>query len=282
MKRFCAVGGVHALLFAAALGAGPALATSPPTDIESFGFSNSTNPTYGYVNLTVSRKDGLGSYRFSTFNPYGTTDGTIVLQNTPYVSVSSNTVSTCTDSQCTPNQNDTEATLIYSVVVNGPANTVVPLNFSGSYFLSGTGAARSDAIGTSDVLVYVQGSRYMTDSCGGRYDFNGGNCGLFHYSGTTDVLAGTSSTPGSEGQFTLVADTVTALDGVASAWIDPVVTIDPAFLAQNPGYSLAFSNGIQNISAVPEPSAWALMLVGFGVTAAALRRRPTTPARAGR
>lgn len=57
--------------------------------------------------------------------------------------------------------------------------------------------------------------------------------------------------------------------GSYSAYADPLITIDPGFLAQNPGYSLVFSPNL--LSSVPEPSAWALMLVGFGGLGAAMR-----------
>lgn len=60
----------------------------------------------------------------------------------------------------------------------------------------------------------------------------------------------------------------------ASALIDPIFSIDPSFA--NAGlYSIITSDGIGNGGAggVPEPSVWALMLVGFGTLGAALRRR---------
>lgn len=40
-----------------------------------------------------------------------------------------------------------------------------------------------------------------------------------------------------------------------------------------PGGEPGDNNGIDRISAVPEPSTWALLMVGFGVTGAGLRRR---------
>ncbi len=43
-----------------------------------------------------------------------------------------------------------------------------------------------------------------------------------------------------------------------SAYIDPTFTIDPAYASN---YSLTFSAGLAN--AVPEPSTWAMMLLGF-------------------
>lgn len=61
--------------------------------------------------------------------------------------------------------------------------------------------------------------------------------------------------------------------GGDSAYADPTFTIDPAFLAANPGYALAFSPGVGNGPAVPEPLS--LVLFGFGLVGlrAVCRRR---------
>ena len=49
--------------------------------------------------------------------------------------------------------------------------------------------------------------------------------------------------------------------GSFNAWVDPTFTIDPAVANQ---YSLDFSEGIGNsVSAVPEPSTWTMMILGF-------------------
>jgi hypothetical protein len=49
--------------------------------------------------------------------------------------------------------------------------------------------------------------------------------------------------------------------GNFSATVDPTISIDPTWLASNPGYTLEFSSNLT--AAVPEPSAWAMMLLGF-------------------
>jgi len=49
--------------------------------------------------------------------------------------------------------------------------------------------------------------------------------------------------------------------GSAYAYIDPYISIDPTFLAANPGYSIVVSSGIRNsaaTSATAEPSSLAL------------------------
>ena len=49
-----------------------------------------------------------------------------------------------------------------------------------------------------------------------------------------------------------------------NAYVDPIVQITPAFLAGNPEAKLIFSSGIHQVNGVPEPSTWAMLIVGFG------------------
>jgi hypothetical protein len=61
-----------------------------------------------------------------------------------------------------------------------------------------------------------------------------------------------------------------------SAWADPYIFIDPTF-AGGDQFSLLISDGVGNtaLSAVPEPSTWAMMILGFaGIGFMAYRRRP--------
>jgi PEP-CTERM motif len=51
--------------------------------------------------------------------------------------------------------------------------------------------------------------------------------------------------------------------GFYSAEADPVMYIEPSFLAANPGYSLVFGPGYQPATTIPEPSTWAMLIVGF-------------------
>jgi hypothetical protein len=82
-----------------------------------------------------------------------------------------------------------------------------------------------------------------------------------------------------EPTFTDVSPTPFALGcptycGTASADLDPEIEIAPSFLAANPGYELVFSPGFVPAASsdVPEPSTWAMMLLGFMALGFASRR----------
>jgi hypothetical protein len=72
-------------------------------------------------------------------------------------------------------------------------------------------------------------------------------------------------------------------DGTCSAEIDPLIEIAPSFLASNPGTELVLSpNIVQRApSAIPEPSTWAMLALGFAALAWAggRRRRLSLPSR---
>jgi hypothetical protein len=64
----------------------------------------------------------------------------------------------------------------------------------------------------------------------------------------------------------------------AGAFLDPIFSIDPNFVGAN-NYSIETSFGIGNVSAVPEPSTWAMLLLGFaGVGFVAYGRNTTKSA----
>ena len=62
----------------------------------------------------------------------------------------------------------------------------------------------------------------------------------------------------------------------ASAFVDPHLEIDAAFLAANPGATLTITPGVGNeigFTAVPESSTYALILAGLGIVGVAACRR---------
>jgi hypothetical protein len=61
------------------------------------------------------------------------------------------------------------------------------------------------------------------------------------------------------------------------AQADPFIYIDPTFALADQ-FSLVFSPGVGNVSAVPEPSTWAMLLLGFGGVGFMAYRRKSKPA----
>jgi hypothetical protein len=78
--------------------------------------------------------------------------------------------------------------------------------------------------------------------------------------------------------FQVVLQTRVVANGVGSfgsAFSDPFIGIDPNFFSLNPDLTLDFSPGVGDapFDGVPEPGAWALEIMGFGLMGAAMRRR---------
>ncbi|MEH2517767.1 hypothetical protein V1279_003340 [Bradyrhizobium sp. AZCC 1610] len=147
--------------------------------------------------------------------------------------------------------------------------------------ITGSGGV-SNAISTpNQVSAYFQGGSYGTvllgEACGSTH----GGCG-------TQQSSTSFSTP-----FTLTNGTIYNIQmnlfvdantlGIGGgtdtqfAFIDPIISFDPAFGNQGP-LDLLFTGGVGNIAVggVPEPSTWAMMILGFaGVGYMTYRRRKT-------
>ena len=65
------------------------------------------------------------------------------------------------------------------------------------------------------------------------------------------------------------------IDGEAT--MDASLFLDPQFTAPT-GYDLYFSSGVENGGGVPEPSAWAMMILGMAGLGGVIRRRRVAPA----
>ena len=162
-----------------------------------------------------------------------------------------------------------ESSIVYSFGLSGaPAGVVVPM------FVSFT------------LLTSSAGGPAFQDDASARFVLNNGAFDVINlFSSSSDPLAHPNFT-GTLG-FNLLSDAVGRVSlqidvraiggGVADAFVDPYIFIDPDFLARHPEYSVAVSAGIGNAApgggTVPEPASWALMVLGFGALGAALRRR---------
>ena len=82
-----------------------------------------------------------------------------------------------------------------------------------------------------------------------------------------------------------------SMSGSCSAFADPFVGFDQAAFDAQMGaktfnlsnaFEIVTSGGLQPTAGVPEPTSWAMMIAGFGLAGAAMRRRQSLPFRGGR
>lgn len=197
-----------------------------------------------------------------------------------------------------------DSSISYFVTVNASSGftDLVPIHFVANLAASATanqpGLGYDGApYGLADAAFSLGGNLYTTGpnsfesrSCTGSCLW--GNFASGQYLGgygdptLSQAISGTAWLgPGDTG---VVTETVWIQVGVggyftgdtANAWAsaDPYFFIDPDFALEHPDISLTFSSGVENNplggGGVPEPSAWALMILGFGGAGALLRRRP--------
>ena len=157
----------------------------------------------------------------------------------------------------------------YYFVLNGPGSELVPLNAQISAAVQVVNSNGVQGGGGAAIVIGAISNVNVVLATSPGFDYTQS------YMGTQSFLA----QPGSINFVDLsVSATLTGdgshFGGFSSAFADPYITIDPAFAAMHPGYSLTFSPGVGNSPAgvVPEPAAGALMLAGLGLLGAALRR----------
>lgn len=154
--------------------------------------------------------------------------------------------------------------LFYEYALNGPVdNVVVPL-----FALIALHAAETGPVSAANFAAASVG--IATSTGGGDAEFL--NTDSVGYAGPDLVttLAFTQLS-GSLGYVTLQASASAVGGGTAEAWADPLIYIDPEFLAANPGYTLTLSPGVVN--AVPAPATLGLLATGLAGIVLRSRRR---------
>jgi hypothetical protein len=188
-----------------------------------------------------------------------------------------------------PNAPAASARMVYSFMVKPPDGTFdfnpVPLhvNYSISFLDTLDVDSNGDPVANFEVEGNVglfSSTNVFTSSslCGNGLACGSGDVGsdsitvsqVFGF--TPDVV----ETVGMSAEIAFVSANTFDESFIAIVNIDPTITIDPAFLQQNPGYTLEFSDGIDGSGSpgpapVPEPAAWGMMLIGFGGLGAVLR-----------
>jgi hypothetical protein len=163
--------------------------------------------------------------------------------------------------------------LDYYIRIVGPDASNVPLIVDSHASLSSTNLV--DGSGSSlDLSVGYQTIAYLGASTSGLAVLGGSGS----ISGPASVLSITQTLSEQSNTDIFVHMYVSAvIQGntveSAGAFLDPIFFIDPTFAGANK-YSIETSPGIGNVSAVPEPSTWAMMILGFaGVGFMAYRQK---------
>ena len=168
--------------------------------------------------------------------------------------------------------------LTYTFNVVGTSAVMVPVTLTGAIYLQATGDPNGNPYSSGQVALSISdnypGSPHYTSG-----DAFNTQCDSVHTSGCNMpfelhamMLAGTAAT----GLGNVAYVKMQAVSGTgtgyalgtsfATATIDPLVTIDAAFLAANPGFSLVFADGLTNaIAPVPELPIPVLLMAGLGL-----------------
>jgi len=142
--------------------------------------------------------------------------------------------------------------LYYYYEITGPGNVSVPLTITANLAASVSG---TEAQATATL-------HYVT-SFGVCADTTLSNCGSTPSSATLNASYSVPSNTVEENELSAYAAGFwTGPGSSATALVDPVITIDPTFLANNPGYSLVLSPNVSQGESTPEPGTFVLLLTG--------------------
>ena len=153
--------------------------------------------------------------------------------------------------------------LVRSRMSTGVSESMDPNN-------SNTASASINLFGISGVGGAIINNGPADSACSASPDNTDvGDC----FGGFDDELALTLTSGSAERVFLqIIVSASSTSGGSASASIDPFIFVDPSF-ANAGDYTITVSDGVANVSPVPEPSAWALSLAAVGGLGAVRSRR---------
>ncbi len=206
---------------------------------------------------------GVGSIGHTYCTPGGGCETSSAVMNAPDMTISGNMyglIGTIPSSA--------SGIIQYYYAVIGPADVSVPMLISASVSTSVFGGPPGGTVtGVTGRVVWTTGSGSGTESIIGCSTLDPGGCnagGGAYYPSSASVVDHPFSVSANAVQQIALSLTGSAGYGTVTSYyegsVDPLVNIDPAWLADNPGYSLEFSS---NISTVPLPAA--IWLFGGGL-----------------
>ena len=217
------------------------------------GFVSVATPQ-GSLNTTISNYGDN-----SVSSPTGSASASVHSVPTPLPAITSTATA-----NADANGSEAYGYLWYYFAISGPASNSLSVNVLANGSLSSDVGTTSSTMQSTDFL-RVAGTTIVNAT-----SLNGSNNGAFS---TSQTLTGLSYD-----QPYFIEMNVTAIahpSGTATAFLDPYLSLDPSLVAQ--GYSIITSEGIGNSStvnsAVPEPSTWAMMILGFAGVGFTARRK---------
>lgn len=155
-------------------------------------------------------------------------------------------------------------TTVYAATATGATR---PLGASGNFAATGAGGSYTATFAPSSIFSFVIGSLDTYNQLILRY-----SDGTLAADLTGDAIIGTTVPTASMG-----SATSTAVNGLVTYTVTSGPLLGSAtFLS---GTTPAFEYDTLSASAVPEPAAWGMMILGFGLVGGVLRRRPSTKVR---
>lgn len=158
------------------------------------------------------------------------------------------------------------AHLTYYFDVVGPQGELAPIDLTGTLQTTGT---------TGDLAVAEITGAANAAACSGDFE----QCFIYSAVYPTVQLNMVLHVPTNTVEsLTITAFAEGSLTGGFTADVDPLLTVDPSAGGGDPNqFSILVSPGVYNgpvgPAGVPEPATWALMITGFGIVGAALRRQ---------
>jgi len=252
-----------ALLLAWALGMSSAKADTvlPAT------YSIQFNSVPGAVNASGASPQSGGPYMFLG----GTLDVSAAAATTAQPAASADLTSGgCTSNGCAGGSYGVSSKVDYHIEVIGAAGVNVPYYFDTAGGITATGQFGT---GSATVSLIAPGGIGLTGFTAqtileedGTVACSGGCVNSTQHISLLSNTQYAIEVSAGAGAFTNSAASV-------HAWADPFIFIDPTFANGNQ-FSLLISDGVGNTPAVPEPSTWAMMILGFaGVGFMAYRRK---------
>lgn len=226
---------------AALLGGASAHASAPTFSPVEIGLQVGGTFAFGPGNVTVRNDEASGGIS-ATEGPWVTAEG-----STAPTGFSSQSVDTTAD---------------WNFEVVGPPTTgTVLIDINGNYQVSSSGHSGTvanifvgDNFASFNNIYTVDCSNGVTGDCSGH------------------AVSVTAAVPVNRMQEIRlhVGGAVNGATGAFSVTLDPLLSLDSAYAGQ--GYTLYVAPDAQGAGGVPEPAAWALMITGFGLAGAGVRK----------